>query len=94
MMRRLCLCVWFVLWAGAGSVRAQSVGYIGSDSCIGCHDAEGKSIHQTLHGKAQNPRATRRIRSSARSNVSKAPFRRRDCSFRVRPLRDWNWRRV
>ena len=56
MMRRLSLWTVFVLWAGAASAWAQSGNYIGSDSCIGCHDAEGKSQHQTLHGKAQNPR--------------------------------------
>lgn len=30
--------------------------FAGTDTCIGCHDGEGKSINQSLHGKAQNPR--------------------------------------
>jgi DmsE family decaheme c-type cytochrome len=41
----------------ARGVSAQTGNYIGEDSCIGCHDTEGKQLHQTLHGKAQNPRS-------------------------------------
>jgi DmsE family decaheme c-type cytochrome len=29
--------------------------YVGEDTCVGCHDTEGKTLQQTLHGKAQNP---------------------------------------
>jgi len=36
---------------------AQQQGeFAGTDSCIGCHDSEGKSLAATLHGKAENPR--------------------------------------
>jgi DmsE family decaheme c-type cytochrome len=35
----------------------QSTGYVGDDTCTTCHDTEGKALHQTLHGKAQNPKA-------------------------------------
>src|SRR5215831_5902426 len=30
--------------------------YVGQDTCIACHDTEGKDFHLTLHGKAQNPK--------------------------------------
>ena len=30
--------------------------YVGEDTCVTCHEAEGKSIRHTLHGKAENPR--------------------------------------
>src|SRR5262245_9780150 len=30
--------------------------YVGQDTCVACHDTEGTAIHQTAHGKAQNPR--------------------------------------
>ena len=33
---------------------AQATGYVGDDTCITCHDAEGKALRETLHGKAQN----------------------------------------
>jgi DmsE family decaheme c-type cytochrome len=41
----------------ARAASAQAGNYLGEDTCIGCHDTEGKQLHQTLHGKAQNPRA-------------------------------------
>jgi DmsE family decaheme c-type cytochrome len=34
----------------------QSSGFVGDDTCTTCHEAEGKALHQTLHGKAQNER--------------------------------------
>lgn len=34
----------------------QASDVAGTESCIGCHDSEGKSLDATLHGKAQNPR--------------------------------------
>jgi DmsE family decaheme c-type cytochrome len=34
----------------------QAAGYVGEDTCVTCHDSEGKSFHQTLHGKASDPR--------------------------------------
>ncbi|HEY7288679.1 MAG TPA: DmsE family decaheme c-type cytochrome [Vicinamibacterales bacterium] len=33
----------------------QASGYVGQETCVGCHDTEGESIQKTLHGKAQNP---------------------------------------
>jgi len=35
----------------------QAATYVGQDTCIGCHDAEGKQIHGTAHGKPENPRS-------------------------------------
>jgi DmsE family decaheme c-type cytochrome len=35
---------------------AQAGNYVGQDTCIGCHDTQGTTIQQTLHGKAENPR--------------------------------------
>ena len=34
----------------------QSTGYVGDETCTTCHEAEGKGLHQTLHGKSQNSR--------------------------------------
>jgi DmsE family decaheme c-type cytochrome len=31
--------------------------YVGEATCIGCHDAEGQSIHKSPHGKPENPRS-------------------------------------
>jgi DmsE family decaheme c-type cytochrome len=35
---------------------AQPSGYAGDDTCITCHETEGKALKATLHGKGQNPR--------------------------------------
>jgi len=35
---------------------AQASGYAGDDTCTTCHEAEGKALSATLHGKGQNPR--------------------------------------
>ncbi len=35
----------------------QAATYVGADTCIGCHDAEGKFIAKTPHGKSENPRS-------------------------------------
>lgn len=51
-----------IVLAWATSARAQGGNYVGEDTCVGCHDTEGKSIHQTLHGKAQNPRTPEGVR--------------------------------
>jgi DmsE family decaheme c-type cytochrome len=43
----------------AGTAAAQAAppsGYVGEATCVGCHEAEGKSIHATPHGRAENPR--------------------------------------
>ena len=31
--------------------------YAGTDTCVTCHDAEGKSLNGTKHGEAKNPRS-------------------------------------
>src|SRR5690349_15319812 len=52
----LVLFVWgLLLLLGTPSPQAAPRTYVGQDTCIGCHDAEGASIHRTLHGKAANP---------------------------------------
>ena len=33
-----------------------AAGYIGDDTCVACHDGQGKKLSMTLHGKAQNMR--------------------------------------
>jgi DmsE family decaheme c-type cytochrome len=35
---------------------AQTGGYAGDDTCLVCHESEGKALKLTLHGKGQNPR--------------------------------------
>jgi DmsE family decaheme c-type cytochrome len=40
----------------AAAQAANPADYVGDDTCTTCHEPEGKSIHATLHGKAQNPR--------------------------------------
>src|SRR5262245_19020315 len=35
---------------------AQSNNFVGEETCVTCHEPEGKSIHATLHGRAQNVR--------------------------------------
>ena len=42
--------------AQAPSDQAQANNFVGEETCVTCHEAEGKSIHATLHGKAQNVR--------------------------------------
>ena len=42
---------------------ALASGYVGDDTCIACHEGEGKRLGATLHGKAQNVRTP-----SARAN--------------------------
>lgn len=50
-------CAFLVTSMGAAPARAQSGTYVGDETCVGCHDAEGRSYHRTLHGKAQNARS-------------------------------------
>ena len=73
MTRVLCLWGCLVLAAavsGTTQARDQSGGqttpapanqaagnYVGEDTCVTCHEAEGKSVRHTLHGKGENPRA-------------------------------------
>jgi len=33
---------------------AQTSGYVGDDTCVTCHEAEGKALRLTQHGKSQN----------------------------------------
>jgi DmsE family decaheme c-type cytochrome len=40
---------------GTAAPQAQS-GYVGDDTCVTCHEAEGKSFKATMHGQAENPR--------------------------------------
>lgn len=54
MLRAFCISA--LLSLSAAPAYAQSGNYVGEAKCIECHDAEGKSIHATAHGKAQNPR--------------------------------------
>ena len=35
---------------------AAAAGFVGDDTCVACHEGEGKSLRATLHGKAQNAR--------------------------------------
>ena len=34
----------------------QPAGLVGDETCATCHESEGKSLHASLHGKAQNSR--------------------------------------
>jgi DmsE family decaheme c-type cytochrome len=38
------------------SAPAQPANFVGDETCVTCHDSEGKSLKATLHGKAQNVR--------------------------------------
>ena len=42
--------------SAAAPAQAPSGAYVGDDTCVACHDSEGKSLQQSLHGKAQNVR--------------------------------------
>jgi DmsE family decaheme c-type cytochrome len=46
-----------LLAAPQGAAQTQERTYVGQDTCVGCHEAEGEGLHLTAHGKAQNPRA-------------------------------------
>jgi DmsE family decaheme c-type cytochrome len=35
---------------------AQAANFVGDETCATCHESEGKSVHASLHGKAQNVR--------------------------------------
>ena len=55
MLRNAIFAAILVITSGPAAV-AQTPTYVGEDTCVTCHDAEGRSFHDTLHGKAQNPR--------------------------------------
>ena len=42
--------------ASSSPATAPANGFVGDETCATCHEAEGKSVRGTLHGKAQNPR--------------------------------------
>ncbi len=42
--------------AAPAAAAAQTSGYVGDDTCATCHESEGKALHLSLHGKAQNSR--------------------------------------
>jgi DmsE family decaheme c-type cytochrome len=42
--------------SGSTPAAAQAPGFVGDDTCVACHEAEGKSLRATLHGNAQNAR--------------------------------------
>ena len=57
MTRPFCVLATALIVIGGTAASAQQAGdYVGEDTCIGCHDTEGKQIHTTLHGQARNPR--------------------------------------
>ena len=45
------------------AVAAQAGNFVGDDTCLACHESEGKSLQGTLHGKSRNERTP-----SARTN--------------------------
>jgi DmsE family decaheme c-type cytochrome len=47
----------FALFTASGSAFAQAANYVGTETCIGCHDTEGQPFGHTSHGKAQNARS-------------------------------------
>lgn len=40
----------------APQVAAPDAAFVGDDTCTACHESEGKSLHDSLHGKATNVR--------------------------------------
>lgn len=42
--------------ASAAAGAAQTTGFVGDETCAGCHDTEANAMRHTLHGKAQNTR--------------------------------------
>src|SRR5437867_3264730 len=42
--------------ASSPAPAAQATGFVGDDTCTTCHEPQGKGLHATLHGKAQNTR--------------------------------------
>ena len=38
------------------AAQTPAAGYVGSDTCVMCHDTEEKSLHGTKHGQAKDPR--------------------------------------
>ena len=52
----------FFLWASlvllsTAPAAAQTGTYVGEATCIGCHDTEGKTFHQTYTARAESPHA-------------------------------------
>src|SRR6266496_3476476 len=42
--------------ASSRAPAGQASGFVGDDTCTTCHEPQGKGLHATLHGKAQNTR--------------------------------------
>src|SRR5262249_21554206 len=42
--------------AAPTAAAAQAGNFVGDDTCVTCHESEGKSLKATLHGKAHNER--------------------------------------
>ncbi len=63
-MKRVCAIVLFLCASAPAFAQAPAApaapvlaaGYIGDDTCVACHDGEGKRLSATLHGKAVNIR--------------------------------------
>jgi DmsE family decaheme c-type cytochrome len=47
----------FLMLLAPPAAQAPAPTYVGQDTCVSCHDAEGATFGQTLHGKPQDPRA-------------------------------------
>ena len=41
----------------AGAAAQQPRTYVGQETCVSCHETEGNTLQQTLHGKTQDPRS-------------------------------------
>ena len=41
---------------GASAQAPRATGFVGDETCMGCHEAEGKTLGATLHGKAHDER--------------------------------------
>ena len=52
----LFLCAAAPAYAQKPAPPVPAAGYIGDDTCVACHEGEGKRLATTLHGKAQNIR--------------------------------------
>src|SRR5215471_10803119 len=42
--------------SAAASTSDPAAGFVGNETCVTCHESEGKSMEHSLHGKAQDSR--------------------------------------